>query len=154
MGWREAVEVVKEGAGVNVCMCVQKRRSVYVGGSWLEADSDSLCFLSDRPWINLRHRPHLSMNLQHTCTCTHKHTPAHAHMLHTPPLHTLLHFFMTRSGEAYKQALTVRTTGFLSYNCKGSLHTKNVLDVFCESLQEFTKSLEVIRIDLDMKGWR
>lgn len=41
-GWRmgkEAVEVVSEGAG---------EQNVFVGGWWLEADSDSLCFLSAR----------------------------------------------------------------------------------------------------------
>ena len=54
----EAVQTKEQG---EVCVCVGDR----VGVSWLQADSDSLCFLSDQPWINLRLRPHLGMDLQH-----------------------------------------------------------------------------------------
>lgn len=63
------------------------------GASWLEADSDSLCFLSDQPWINLRLRPHLGMNLQHGSVHTYTHK------------HTHRHFLITMSVYAYKQAL-------------------------------------------------
>lgn len=74
----EAVEVVAE---VNVFMYVWKAVHGGGGASWLEADSDSLCFLSDQPWINLRLRPHLGMNLQHRSvhTYTHKHTQTFPH---------------------------------------------------------------------------
>lgn len=51
-----------------VCVCV------WGGGSWLGADSGCLCFLSSRPCISPKLRPHLGMNLQHT------HTPAHGHV--------------------------------------------------------------------------
>lgn len=63
---RQGLEV-----GLCACMCVFLPAEVKVctrGGVWLRADSDSLCFLSDRAKINLRLRPHLSMELQHMDT--------------------------------------------------------------------------------------
>lgn len=66
--------------GECVYVCVEGSARGW-GASWLEADSDSLCFLSDQPWINLRLRPHLGMNLQHRSvhTYTHKHTQTFPH---------------------------------------------------------------------------
>lgn len=57
--------------GMCACMCVflpAEGKVCTWGGGWLRADSDSLCFLSDRAKINLRLRPHLSMELQHMDT--------------------------------------------------------------------------------------
>lgn len=66
--------------GECVYVCVEGSARGW-GASWLEADSYSLCFLSDQPWINLRLRPHLGMNLQHRSvhTYTHKHTQTFPH---------------------------------------------------------------------------
>lgn len=59
----------RQGLKVGMCAFLPAEEKVCTwGGGWLRADSDSLCFLSDRAKINLRLRPHLSMELQHTDT--------------------------------------------------------------------------------------